>query len=637
MAKKNNPQDKQIEEMLHKVLGRYQEILFKAANAKKDEDLYAYKERFIKELKNGSYGFKEQARKVVNNYIPNFEIPTSTLLQSFGARYGGEEIKLTTYVRMVDTLTLSMDQYRIRIDEQIRDRERQGKVTTVMDLQNIINQDLRDDNVTVVRYANGTSVPVDKYAAMLARTTRAETENLSMIQQALSEGIDLVECDIVSPTCDSCAVYQGRVYSISGNDSRYPALYKTAFKSGYSIIHPNCRHSWSPYHVELYSEEERRQALERSNRTWTPDGDGRVFQQTEWARAEYSKGQQLMRQWNAEIVEYERMKAHYREIGQEPPYKSLGAFRREVRKPKEKQSLTMQEWKFLHRQVKLYEKADGKIDKDLTKASSDDIILNEQSRKAIGDDATTLQQAIEKTPKLIRDAFKKNQVSLRILDAHYVTTDKQVAHFSPGEGGIRFDIEQDGKPSDADRAQYQTYFHETGHNLDYVIGKKISGRGYASSEYKSPNHIEEVFYRDKKGNIVGRSIRNLSFDNMIKKEGKAFLEAYRQIIETRTKKKASSKDVYEEICRDFENEPLVNKRQLSDILDGITNGEMQRMGYDLGATHTRRTPDYWKKHTVGSEAFAHFTSVISTNKKMEEKYRAYFPKSFQIFEEILRL
>lgn len=345
MAKKNNPQDEKIEEMLHKVLGRYQEILFKAANAKKGEDVYGYEQRFFRTMETGSNALKTAAKSVVDKYIPNIDTPVSTLLQSFGARYGGEEIKLTTYVRMVDMLTGSVEQYRLRIDEQIRDRERQGKVTTVMDLQDIINQDLRDDNVTVVRYANGTSVSVDKYAAMLARTTRAETENLSMIQQALREGIDLVECDIVSPTCDSCAVYQGRVYSISGNDSRYPALYKTAFKSGYSIIHPNCRHSWSPYHVELYSEEERQQALERSNRTWKPDGDGRVFQQTERARAEYSKGQQLMRQWNAEIVEYERMKAYYAEQGQEPPYKSLGAFRREVRKPHEKQSPAMRAWK----------------------------------------------------------------------------------------------------------------------------------------------------------------------------------------------------------------------------------------------------------------------------------------------------
>ena len=52
-----------------------------------------------------------------------------------------------------------------------------------------------------------------------------------------------------------------------------------------------------------------------------------------------------MRQWNAEIVEYERMKAYYAEQGQEPPYKSLGAFRREVRKPHEKQSPAMRAWK----------------------------------------------------------------------------------------------------------------------------------------------------------------------------------------------------------------------------------------------------------------------------------------------------
>lgn len=128
------------------------------------------------------------------------------------------------------------------------------------------------------------------------------------------------------------------MYSISGNDSRYPALYKTAFKSGYSIIHPNCRHSWSPYHTELYSEEEKRQALERSNRSWQPDGDGRRFQQTETLRTQYAVGQQKLRQWNAEILEYERMKDHHKKIGQPPPYSTLGAFRREARKPREQQS-----------------------------------------------------------------------------------------------------------------------------------------------------------------------------------------------------------------------------------------------------------------------------------------------------------
>ncbi len=52
-----------------------------------------------------------------------------------------------------------------------------------------------------------------------------------------------------------------------------------------------------------------------------------------------------MRQWNGELVEYERMKAYYKEQGKELPYKTLGAFRREVRKTKDEQSPAMQAWK----------------------------------------------------------------------------------------------------------------------------------------------------------------------------------------------------------------------------------------------------------------------------------------------------
>ena len=51
----------------------------------------------------------------------------------------------------------------------------------------------------------------------------------------------------------------------------------------------------------------------------------------EKAREAYALGQQKQRQWNAEILEYERMKAHYKGIGEEPPYKTLGAFRRAKR------------------------------------------------------------------------------------------------------------------------------------------------------------------------------------------------------------------------------------------------------------------------------------------------------------------
>ncbi len=366
MKKKTNSQDQkkdeQVEEMLHKALGRYQEILFKAANSKKDEDVNSYKKRFFKEMDSSGRKTAKECSDVVLHSIPFRDMSISELLRSYGANYSGEDILLTTYSKTFDVVVKSIAQYKDRLNQKIIERQsKSDKPITVMELRDIVNKDLAEDKVSIVQYANGASVPVDKYASMLARSTRAETENLSMIQQALREGIDLVECDIVSPTCDTCAVYQGRVYSISGNDSRYPALYKTAFKSGYSIIHPNCRHSWSPYRAELYTDEERAQAFARSNRSWKPDGDGRIFQQTERAREQYAVGQQKMRQWNAEILEFERMKTYYKGIGEEPPYKTLGAFRREARKPVEKQAPAMKSWKRHYGDQQQYERWKGVV------------------------------------------------------------------------------------------------------------------------------------------------------------------------------------------------------------------------------------------------------------------------------------
>lgn len=355
MANKRRSDD-DVERMLHEVLGRYQETLFSAANSKRGESRAQYQKRFFKALDGAAITARQATQNIIDRYLPSFDAPVSELLKSFGAKYGGEEVKLTTYVRIVNMMTESVEQYKDKLNGEIISREKSGKVTTVTDLREMINTDLKNDDVTVVRYANGAKMPVDKYAAMLARTSRSETENLAMIQQALREGLDIVECDTIYPTCDICAVYQNRRYSISGKSSQYPALYKTAFKSGYSIMHPNCRHSWSPVHEEMYTEEENREMLDSTHRSWAPDRNGVNFQQAEKARAEYARGEQLMRKWNAELVDYERLKAYYKEKGEEPPYKSLGAYRREVRKPPEKQSPVIQGWKQRGTDAQQYER-----------------------------------------------------------------------------------------------------------------------------------------------------------------------------------------------------------------------------------------------------------------------------------------
>ncbi len=170
-----------------------------------------------------------------------------------------------------------------------------------------------------------TEMPPEKYAEMLAGTTRTETQNIAMIGKALDDGNDLVECSTVTPTCDLCALYQGRIYSVSGRTPGYPSLYETAFKHGYSIIHPNCRHQFFPYNPKFHTEAERQALEEGTRRPWIGG------QQGEAARAEYAKSQMQMRRWNKELNEFAEMQKLYSTRGEKQPYTSLGAFRRAYR------------------------------------------------------------------------------------------------------------------------------------------------------------------------------------------------------------------------------------------------------------------------------------------------------------------
>ena len=59
----------------------------------------------------------------------------------------------------------------------------------------------------------------------------------------------------------------------------------------------------------------------------------------------YQAWQAGNRQLNREYLEYEQMRKYYAGREEDMPYKSLGAFRREARKPREKQSAIMRAWR----------------------------------------------------------------------------------------------------------------------------------------------------------------------------------------------------------------------------------------------------------------------------------------------------
>lgn len=92
---------------------------------------------------------------------------------------------------------------------------------------------------------------------------------------------------------------------------------KTAFKSGYRNIHPNCRHVIVPYIEEIHTADEIQKAIVDSNK---PFEDNRPDAE----RGLYSKGQALNRQIRQDKYQYERYKAR---LGEDAP-KSFHAFRK---------------------------------------------------------------------------------------------------------------------------------------------------------------------------------------------------------------------------------------------------------------------------------------------------------------------
>lgn len=190
---------------------------------------------------------------------------------------------------------------------------------TVRDMQKDLIRRLSEDGFLTVQYGSGKyayQVGLDSYAAMVARSTTREAGNLAREKQLLANGYDLVIITEHKPCCELCARVQGRVFSISGKDKRFPPL-SEAFTSGYRNVHPNCRCVAVPWIEEMRSPEERQAAIEKGSQ---PLRDERSAKE----KALYTQQQSDRRQMRADLIQYERYKAR---LGSDAP-QTFSAFRR---------------------------------------------------------------------------------------------------------------------------------------------------------------------------------------------------------------------------------------------------------------------------------------------------------------------
>ncbi|WP_079908063.1 phage minor capsid protein [Carboxydocella sp. JDF658] len=159
-----------------------------------------------------------------------------------------------------------------RIDDQFRRvaLEEAGRKmasgTTIKDMKQRVIQRLLDQGQTAFVDKLGRKWRLDSYAEMVARTTTREAASAATINTCREAGLDLVKITTHYPTCEKCAPLQGKVFSISGQDKRYPKLtdeYRPP-------IHPNCRHSLHPYVRELDPDAEKVQKYSNTSLTEDP-------------------------------------------------------------------------------------------------------------------------------------------------------------------------------------------------------------------------------------------------------------------------------------------------------------------------------------------------------------------------------
>lgn len=250
----------------------------------------------------------------------NMAKEANAVLSSVGFKYSGKAFSYDTYIEIQHATEAAGKDLLKRVNGVI-ERLAETDEDTIYNVTEAIKEDIGKNGLLNVEYSNGARVPIDKYAAMAARSARIESANIGAFGRAIENGTDYVKCTEIYPTCEICAKYQGRTYCISGKDRRFPALFETALRHGYALIHPNCRHEFIPVWLELLDDEELKREIAKSQ---IKDKDPRSVEE----RNAYARWQEANRAYNAEKLYFERAK---NAMGKDFPYSDIGAFRRSYR------------------------------------------------------------------------------------------------------------------------------------------------------------------------------------------------------------------------------------------------------------------------------------------------------------------
>ena len=232
------------------------------AKAEAKGNVTAYRRAVLADVKQELSSLDKYARKWVSEEIPlSYNEGVNEALKAI------DVTKVMTSKKAIKALTdnatdelLEATQYvGRRINDLLKEAgaeaiaEKLSSGDTIKQAKNLMLKKMSDKGITAIKDRRGREISLDAYASMVARTTTREATNTGTMNAMQEVGEDLVRMTSHMSACPICQPLEGRVYSISGKDKRYPPL-STAFPNGYNVMHPNCIHSLTPY-IEKFDDD----------------------------------------------------------------------------------------------------------------------------------------------------------------------------------------------------------------------------------------------------------------------------------------------------------------------------------------------------------------------------------------------
>lgn len=292
-----------------------------------------YKKALLNQVENIIYGLNKDALNWSQDTLPRYykqgieetnkQLKKMGVIPSVNASFAKvHELAVETVVKNTSDKLIDANLF---IGRQINDNIRQAgleavqeKFTTgltVRETKDFLVNSLLESGLGGIKDKLGRVMQIESYAQMIARSTTREATNRATMNQLIALGYDLVQMSEHGSPCPLCAPLEGRVYSISGEDKRFPAL-DIAYDGDYANIHPNCAHVLTPYIEDFV--DNLKEDIANSNRPF--EIDERAKQQIE----SYNKIQAVKTELRNDRKLYEKYKIV---LGEDAP-KSFSGFRK---------------------------------------------------------------------------------------------------------------------------------------------------------------------------------------------------------------------------------------------------------------------------------------------------------------------